>query len=213
MSDRNDSLVTVREPGFNEVFDSQAVFRALLDSMSRPGRIFQAPLVPYPASPRGFCPPVLSVLKTLCDHRVSFSVGRCDTRSEWIRYLEVNLTAQFKALENAHYVLLDGASCDPGFSILNRGSLEFPESSATALLTVMRLSVEGDNSEGPACDLVLEGPGVDGRSTLSVAGLDPAYASEREKMNRLYPLGVDLFLVDPDGRVAGIPRTTTVEVG
>jgi alpha-D-ribose 1-methylphosphonate 5-triphosphate synthase subunit PhnH len=204
--------VRVREVGFDEVFDSQATFRVLLDSMSRPGKVSQLPRCAYQAPPRGFCPPALTLLKTLCDHRVSFSIGGAHARAEWIRYLEVNLATPFTIVENADYVLFDGASYDGGFSRLNRGSREFPESSATALLCVLQVSQEPHDTESPVCDLVLAGPGVKDTIRLSVAGLDPAYATERQKANRHFPLGVDLFLLDPEGRVAGIPRTSTVEV-
>lgn len=202
----------LREVGFDEVFDSQATFRVLLESMSRPGKVSQIPLCKYRAPPRGFCPPALSILKTLCDHRVSFSIGGAHARAEWIRYLEVNLATPFKIVENADYVLFDGGAYDAGFARMNRGSLEFPESSATALLCVMRVSRDSEDAEGPVCDLVLTGPGVKDKARLCVAGLDPAYATERQKANRYFPLGVDLFLVDAEGRVAGIPRTSTVEI-
>jgi alpha-D-ribose 1-methylphosphonate 5-triphosphate synthase subunit PhnH len=202
----------LREAGFDEVFDSQATFRVLLDSLSRPGKVCQIPLCPYRAPPCGFCPPALSILKTLCDHRVSFSIGGAPARAEWIRYLEVNLATPFTIVEKADYVLFDGGAYDAGFARMNRGSLEFPESSATALLCVLQVSMDGEDTECPVCDLVLSGPGVKDKARLSVSGLDPAYAVERQKANRHFPLGVDLFLVDADGRVAGIPRTSTVEV-
>ena len=202
----------VREVGFDEVFDSQATFRALLDSMSRPGKICQIPLRSYEAPPQGFCPPALSILKTLCDHRVSFSLGAAHEKPEWIRYLEVNLATPFQPVVNADFVLFDGESFSDDFARLRRGSLEFPESSATALLSVTRLLGEAAQGAGPICTLFLAGPGVKGRVRVSVAGFDPAYATERERTNRLYPLGVDIFLFDAEGRVAGIPRTSTVEI-
>ena len=204
--------MTMREVGFDDVFDSQATFRALLDATSRPGKICLIPSGRYQAPPAGFCPAALSILKTLCDHRVSFSLGRAHATPEWIRYLEVNLAAPFQPVSNADYVLFDGAVFDEGFARLNRGSLEFPESSATALLFVKKLSQKADDREGQVCNMVLAGPGVKGMAGLSVTGLDPEYAAERERTNRLYPLGVDIFLFDAEGRVAGIPRTSTMEI-
>jgi alpha-D-ribose 1-methylphosphonate 5-triphosphate synthase subunit PhnH len=202
----------VREVGFDEVFDSQATFRALLDAMSRPGTISQVPRIAYTAVPRGFCAPAMSILKTLCDHRVSFSVAGAQVNPEWIRYLEVNLAAPHATVESADYVLFDGAAYDAGFAKLRLGSPEYPESSATALLFISRLSQDPYESEGPACDLEFSGPGVKGTVRLSVTGLDPAYAVEREKVNRAFPLGIDILLVDPEGRVAGVPRTSSVEI-
>jgi len=203
----------VREIGFDEVFDSQATFRALLDSMSRPGKICQVPLRPYRSPPNGFCPPALTILKTLCDHRVSFSLGAANETTEWIRYLEMNLAAPFQPIEKADYVLFDGVGFDPGFAHLNRGSLEFPEKSATALICVNRLLEEQAETDGPVCGLVLAGPGVKGQARLSAEGFDPGYITGRQRTIRYFPMGVDLFLVDSNGKVAGIPRTSTVEIG
>ncbi|MFI5367695.1 MAG: phosphonate C-P lyase system protein PhnH [Spirochaetia bacterium] len=202
-----------REIGFDEVFDSQATFRALLDSMSRPGKICQVPLRPYRSPPNGFCSPALTILKTLCDHRVSFSLGAANETPEWIRYLEMNLAAPFQPIETADYVLFNGAGFDPGFARLNRGSLEFPEKSATALICVTQLLDEPAESEAPVCSLVLAGPGVKGQTRLSAAGLDPGYITGRQRTIRYFPMGVDLFLLDGHGKVAGIPRTSMVEVG
>jgi alpha-D-ribose 1-methylphosphonate 5-triphosphate synthase subunit PhnH len=203
----------VREIGFDEVFDSQATFRALLDSMSRPGKICQVPLRPYRSPPNGFCPPALTILKTLCDHRVSFSLGTANEMSEWIRYLEMNLAAPFQPVEKADYVLFNGAEFDAGFARLNCGSLEFPEKSATALICVNELSDKRGEAQGAVCSLVMAGPGVKGQTRLSAAGLDPGYVTGRQRTIRYFPMGVDLFLVDGKGRVAGIPRTSMVEIG
>ena len=49
------------------------------------------------------------------------------------------------------------------------------------------------------------------RAGFTVTGLDPRYGEARARTNNVSPLGIDLFLVDPGGRVAGIPRTTSVE--
>ncbi len=203
----------VRETAFNDVFDSQATYRALLDAMSRPGRVFQVPRRAYGAPPAGFMPPALTILKTLCDHRVSFSIGRAEDRGEWIRYLEVNLSTPFGSLEQADYALFDGSVFEEGFSGLKRGTLEFPEHSATALIGVRELAEEAAHRDEGACTLLLEGPGVKGRARLSAAGLHRRYVEERGRANRFFPMGIDIILADPGGRVAGIPRTSRVEVG
>jgi len=200
----------VREIAFDDVFDSQASFRALLDAMSRPGILFQVPRLSYRARPPGFCPPALSILKTLCDHKVSFSLGGAIETAEWVQYLEVNTASPFQAVDKADYVLFDGSVFDGDFARLRKGTPEFPERSATAVLSVRHLSE--DSMDGAACSMVMTGPGVKTRASVAAAGLDPRYVMERGKANRLYPLGIDLILVDGEGRVAGIPRTSTVEI-
>jgi len=46
---------------------------------------------------------------------------------------------------------------------------------------------------------------------LKVTALDARYREARAAMNRLFPVGVDLVLVDRSGNLAGIPRSTAVE--
>jgi len=198
--------MTRRETAFDEVFHSQATFRALLDCMARPGTVGELPRADYAAAPPAFCPPALSILKTLVDHRVSFSVAGGSDLPDWIEYLRLNLSAPFRDPDAADYVLFEGSTYHDDFGRLKVGSLEFPESSATAVLFVGAL-------DRPGLDLSLTGPGVRDRETLAVRGLDPRYVQARARANQLFPLGIDLLLVDSAGRVAGLPRTSRVEVG
>ena len=201
----------VREVAFDEVFDSQAIFRVLLDALSRPGKVIQLPGIAWTGSPPGFPAAALSVLKTLCDHRVSFSLGRPNERRAWISYLEVNLSTPFRRPEEADFVLFDGAGFDEEFAYLKRGTPEFPERSATALLCIGALADFQAAPVETVRTLSLEGPGVEGRAALAVSGLDGRYVDERARANRFAPMGIDLILVDEAGRVAGIPRSTRVE--
>ncbi|HVP17678.1 MAG TPA: phosphonate C-P lyase system protein PhnH, partial [Spirochaetia bacterium] len=153
------------------------------------------------------CASMLSILKTLCDHRVSFSVGSSENTSGWVGYLDVNLSTPFRAIAEAAYVIFEGDRFDEDFQHLNRGTLEFPETSATALLCVRNLR------ENPGAEervLHLSGPGVQDGTRLCVDGLHPRYLEERARANRFFPLGIDLFLVDHAGNVAGIPRTSII---
>ncbi len=200
-----------RETGFDDIFDSQAVFRALLDALSRPGAIVQLPSRDYPGAPQGFCRPALSVLKTLCDHRVSFAVGSGMRTAELVRYLEINLATRHDTAGEADYALFDGRIYDDDFRRLKRGTPELPEASATALLCVEWLAEGRIESSQPSFRMELAGPGIEARAVLCASGLDSRYASARAETNRFFPVGIDLFLVDAAGRVAGIPRGTTLE--
>lgn len=201
----------VRETSFDEVHDGQATFRALLDAMSRPGRIFQAPAREYSGAPTGITAHTLSVLKTFCDHRVSFSVADMSGREEWERYLAVNLAAPSRPVDEGDYVIFDGAAYDEAFARLRRGSLEFPEASATAILAVERLDASSDLGQS-ACVLSVSGPGVDGSVSVRAHGLDRRYPQDRARSVMDFPLGIDLIFVDTAARVVGIPRTSRVEI-
>jgi alpha-D-ribose 1-methylphosphonate 5-triphosphate synthase subunit PhnH len=199
----------VRETAFDEVFDSQATFRALLEAMSRPGRIFQAPARRYEGAPSGLTPHVLSILKTLCDHRVTFSVAGVPAREAWESYLAMNLATPARPADQGDYVLFNGAAYDDVFFRLKQGNLEFPESSATGILAVGHLEAERRDA---LCALRLSGPGIEGATTVYVSGLDPRYVEARSSAVLRFPLGIDLILVDAEARVVGIPRTSNVEM-
>ena len=111
---------------FDEVFDSQKTFRVLLDSMSRPGRLYNIPERDHGEAPDGLNPFLVTILKTLCDNRVSFSVPGGSPRDAWISYLSWNCEAPFMPPERADFVLCEGTRFSPDFASLKRGTLEFP---------------------------------------------------------------------------------------
>jgi alpha-D-ribose 1-methylphosphonate 5-triphosphate synthase subunit PhnH len=202
----------VRETAFDDVFDSQTTFRALLEAMSRPGRVAQAPVLRYAGAPVGMTPHVMTVLKSLCDHRVVFSVAGSELRREWEGYLAMNCASPFSSPDKADYVLFDGMEYDDAFGALRIGSLEFPEASATAILSVSRLATEAGQTER-ACQLRFSGPGVKGIACIHVTGLHRRYPEERCRATGQFPLGIDLLLVDAEARIVGVPRTTHLEMG
>lgn len=197
-----------REAAFDEIFDGQATFRVLLDCMARPGSVGRVPPISYAAVPTGLPPAALTMLKTLCDHRVSFAVGAVAGGGEWTDYLEVNLSCPSRPVAEADYVLMDGAALDPSIATVRRGSLEVPEGSGTVLLGVSRLV---DDARGETAVFRLRGPGIRDVTELGIEGLDPRYVEERERCNAFFPMGFDVFLCDREGRVVGIPRTCRME--
>ncbi|NJM09163.1 phosphonate C-P lyase system protein PhnH [Candidatus Gracilibacteria bacterium] len=80
------------------------------------------------------------------------------------------------------------------------GSYAYPDESAS-LLIGCRL--------GSGLNLTLRGPGIQGSSTLRIAGLPEGFWPLRKNAIR-YPLGWDMWLIDGD-RIVGLPRTTVIE--
>ncbi len=199
-----------RETAFDEVFDSQKTFRALLGALSRPGVVHWLPKIAWAAPPAERNPHVLTVMKTLCDERTAFGVTP-ESDEPWIRYLAVNTRAACVGLEAADYVAADGGRFLPVVSRLKAGSLEEPESSATLVLSAARISSAGEKGSPAGCTLALRGPGVRDTAVVHIAGLDPRYIADLEAASRLYPFGVDAFVVDWSGAVIGIPRSNRPE--
>lgn len=201
-----------KEDGFDEVFDSQKIFRSLMDGMSRPGKVIKLGSHSFTLFPDGFNPFVLSVLKTLCDNNVSVAIGRADT-AEWHRYLEINTGAVACQLNESDYVVFQGEKYDEDFSLLNPGSVEFPEDSATAVISVTHITAAQKTScQDPYCYIRMAGPGIKDKNFVGVLDLDWKYINTFSETNAIFPLGIDVILVDQEGNIVCIPRTTKVEV-
>jgi alpha-D-ribose 1-methylphosphonate 5-triphosphate synthase subunit PhnH len=202
----------VRETAFDETCHSQRVFRTLLAAMSEPGRVLGLEPAGFSGVPDGLNPFLLSLLKTLCDAEVSLALAGAPHHG-WIRYLSVNTEARAAGPEAADFAVFPGSPAHPAFSSLRKGSLEFPEQGATAVL-VVRAVEEGAGTGNGRRDVVLSfrGPGVPGVRRAAVSGLDPRYVQELGRANRNPPTGVDAILLDDSGRLLGVPRSARVEV-
>ena len=89
--------------------------------------------------------------------------------------------------------------------MVSEGYLEEPERSATV---VVRVDAIGSG----ALRASLSGPGIESVQPLSVDGLDVAALHALIERNAVYPTGIDIVLVDPQGRIACLPRSTRIEL-
>lgn len=170
----------------------QRVFRELVEAFSRPGDI----------SDMGSCAAGATaqraVLAALMDGEMTLADphGQIDA-ADWPL-----LQATPGVTESARYIVADGRRAPDFQPVL--GSLESPEFGATVL-------VEIDHVGEGALSLELSGPGVDGRRTLCLAGLHPAWLARRADWVGGFPLGVDLLLCDAT-RIVALPRTTRMAI-
>lgn len=187
------------DPGikaFDAVFDSQRVFRCVLQATAHPGKLFAL-------SPTGAAP-WEAVALTLLDHEVSFCAVGGPMQDAEGRIARLT-GSRAVPLSEAGFALVAGGSGGK-ISGLERGTLERPETGATVIFAVGRLS-----NAGPVT-MKLSGPGVPGERTLGVEGLSLEEVEEIRASREDYPLGVDVYLVDEMGQVAGLPRSTRMEV-
>jgi alpha-D-ribose 1-methylphosphonate 5-triphosphate synthase subunit PhnH len=187
--------------GFDPVHDSQAVFRALLDAMARPGTV-----VPLPA--RAQDAPIeawgAAILLTLCDHDTRLAVALEAGSADLLRYIQQRVATPAVPPEEADILLTAASVCTPELLLrLPRGTLGFPDQSALAILLVDALGL------GPL-RLGLEGPGCPPGVTLAIQGCPWSLLAARAAAVAGYPCGIDLLFVDAAGQVAALPRSTTV---
>jgi alpha-D-ribose 1-methylphosphonate 5-triphosphate synthase subunit PhnH len=186
-----------------DVHESQALFRLLLDSLSRPGSIFE---LPQWVGTRTI--PALVPLIALVSHDVPFAiVGASDTGLD--EAIARATAGRLAPVRDAAYVALLGpASSD--LSEIKMGSPQRPDHAAQ-----VGLQVNGSMAQSAAADATfsLRGPGVAGvrhvrfeGDTDSVRLLDSVLAVRPAQP----PCGFDLWIFDTSGHVIGVPRTSLV---
>lgn len=114
-----------------------------------------------------------------------------------------------EALQDAVWVdapqpplLLDPGDAATTVLTAERGTEVEPELGATLVRVV--------GAADARLPVVLRGPGVDGELETTLPLTDGELAARDEACSRR-PLGVDLVFVEPDGRIATLPRSTKVE--
>ncbi len=185
---------------------SQAVFRVLLASLSRPGSVLQLP--PGSACQGGADrdppgPGVVPLALAVIDSKVA-AVGS----PSWQARICRATGASPAGVAEASLVAIYGTADASTVSRLRRGSAAEPEAGAKVGLACRGLTAGGTG----AVTLELAGPGVPGRIRLGVDGVSAAVFDALSAANEHFPAGVDLWLVDDRGQVAGLPRSTRLAV-
>ncbi|MCH8055676.1 MAG: phosphonate C-P lyase system protein PhnH, partial [Deltaproteobacteria bacterium] len=191
-----------RDIGFSVIYDSQRIFRIVLDCMARPGKINQLPHSGLRA-PQGANPYILAVLRTVLDQQVSFFViAKSPKLCEAIRsYLTLNTGSCTCELEKADFIYSVEPNTNGQISHLKRGSVMAPEGSATMIYDVERITAQEDGTvrnlqDSAATYLLLNGPGIYGERRVGVyAPGFPDEIADLIKTRAPFPLGVDAVLV------------------
>jgi alpha-D-ribose 1-methylphosphonate 5-triphosphate synthase subunit PhnH len=194
------ALAEVAGPGFGDpVFDSQRVFRAVLDAMARPGRLARVDVALAPPAPLD--PATAAVVLALADYDAPVWLDEAAGTDAVAGFLRFHCGCPLAAEPaQAAFALCVEA---PSLARFNPGSDEFPEGSTTVVIQVADLAANGP--------LTLRGPGIERAHRIAVAGLPDDFWAERDAANASFPRGVDVILAC--GRhVVGLPRTTRVEV-
>lgn len=187
-----------------DVFSSQSIYRLLLNSMARPGKICHLPPLGL-EPPEGLSSYAASLALTLLDGETVFSV--LPDNQAWRDYIRLNTGSRTADnLTLAQFIIMSGREDRPDIVEINRGSLLFPERGATVIFMVDSISDQG----AAGLRVSLRGPGIPGIRELNLEGLHPANLERVIELNREYPLGVDVILCDQKGSLASIPRSGSI---
>ena len=191
-------------PGFDDpVIDSQTVFRAALKALSRPGLILDIPVLP--PAPGPLYPAATALALTFFDLDSPLWLDS-DLDVDQVReYLRFHCGARFTDDPGrAAFGLIGRGESFSGLNSFNQGDPGYPDQSTTVIIQV--------DDFGPEKETILSGPGINGRTGLSIKGLSRTFWTEFAVNHSGFPLGVDCFLVSPR-QICGLPRSTRVEAG
>jgi alpha-D-ribose 1-methylphosphonate 5-triphosphate synthase subunit PhnH len=186
-------------PGFADpVADAQGAFRAVLEAMSRPGRVVRLPATPEVPAP--LSPAAGAVLLTLADAETPLLLDAGAEAEAWAVFHAGCPVVRDPGA--AAFVLATGAP--PSLDALDPGTDEEPERAATLILQVASLE------EGAGWRLT--GPGIEREHRLRVEGAPEGFVAAWGAARARFPLGVDVILCAGD-RVAALPRGVAIGEG
>lgn len=185
---------------YDVVFDAQQHYRLILDSMARPGKINMIPSIEID-EPMDINNASALIAFALLNTDASFHAVEGEAVTQFIA---LHTSANVADLQDAELVFVSGLHEADFIALLKTGTLSYPESSATIIADVTRIS---DSPISNALQLTLKGPGVNGTTTVYVAGLNTAILDELKEQNLEFPLGIDLILTDGGNNMICIPRS------
>lgn len=187
--------------GFSDpVFQSQSVFRKLMDGMARPGSIHTVEHDAGQPDPLG--PAAGAIALTLCDHDTPVWLSAGFSRSavsEWIAFHSGAPITREKA--EARFAFVEPGVTPSSFGLFSLGTQEYPDRSTTLVIEVAGL--------GEGQSFMLSGPGILQSKTVEIGGLPEAFLRLWADNRPLFPRGVDVILTAGRSFLC-LPRTTKI---
>lgn len=195
------------ETGYDHVFHAQRHFRAILDSVARPGTVQRLDGVDC-RPPGALAPAGALVGFALLNADVGFHL--VDLPGSDAEYLTANTHARPLPIAEAAFIFCRGTAATGALEGAHCGTLTYPDTAATVVVQVESLSSE-PLAGGLA--LTLEGPGVPGSRRVFARGLGTDLLLALQARNLEFPMGLDALVVATEAgtlasTVVGLPRTT-----
>lgn len=190
-------------PGFADpVLESQAIFRRALHALSRPGDIVDIDC--RAEFPHGMHRAAGGLLLVLLDQDTRLWLAPSVASESIAAYLRFHTGCRLVERHvEADVAFIGGTEELPRLASFALGTEDYPERSATVVIQLERLVSHAG--------WTLRGPGIAERSTFAPSGLDDRFVRQWCELNQWFPRGIDVFLTS-GSRLAGLPRTTRIEV-
>ncbi len=187
--------------GFTDpVFQAQAVFRLLMEGMSRPGTIQRVPMDVGQPSPMGRAAGAVALALCDADTPVWLQTGISKSgAAQWIGFHTGAPTTQDKSAASFAFIQANEGVCS--FGLFALGTQEYPDRATTLIIEVASL--------GEGQSLTLSGPGIKDKVSVRVAGLPGIFLGIWNDNRMLFPRGADVILTAGDSLLC-LPRTTTI---
>lgn len=178
---------------FDEVHDSQQMFRLLLKAMANP--LQKVSIKPYADKLFGEDKAFLAIAFTLLDNEELFYTFQNDTLDSNIQSLTL---AQKADCAEADFIFVANKD-DLLYAIQNAkcGTLADPHKSAAIFVKI---------SSKAEMALTMRGPGIAGSISLSTDSLVLDAIAQRDNMAFEYPQGIDFIFIDEQDNLFAVPR-------
>ena len=190
---------------------AQRAFRCVLDAFAHPGTVRRlAPAPENPTRPVALDASLELVVRLFVDQAVTFCVA--DSESDAVAaYLTSETHARRAPLRDADFVVVparaDAQTASEAVAEACRGTLVSPEKGATLLMGCARLAGVPESGEVAVHVVALQGPGVERENRFAVDRVD--WLRARDARGDEFPCGIEIVLVDPEGRIAAVPRSSS----
>lgn len=184
---------------FDETFDSQSMYRIILETMSNPTRVKS--IKEFSDKLYGNYPQLLSVAMTLLDNEVSFNTM---DNSELEEQISLLTHSECKDIESADYIFVSNTNnINKVIANAKSGTLEDPHISAT--IVVLYEEIEDTV-------IKLNGPGIDGSVEFKTSSIVSEILGLRDEQYFEFPMGIDFIFISDKSNVFCIPRSICKEV-
>lgn len=187
--------------GFAEpVYNSQSIFKMLMDGMARPGSL--KTIVPQiaPPAPMGLAAGAIALTVCDADTPVWLTAGLSkSTVPAWLSFHCGATLTREKA--EARFAFVEATAALSSFGLFATGTQEYPDRSVTVII-----EIAGFSGGKP---LALTGPGILGSTVITPAGLPDSFLRLWADNRALFPRGVDVVLTAGDAFLC-LPRTSRI---
>lgn len=190
---------------FDPALDNQRVFRLVLDCMARPGKVNYLPDIGfYVGKEYSF---LSLIAKAFMDIEVSFTYLGLAKRN-FIQEITRCTGAKVVDVQNADFIFCDGRERQNDLCYANRRTLECPDSGPTVIMGINHLFDQKPWGRRNLARVELVSPSDNDSRQIWIAGVHYDNLDWLLQQNQIHPFGMDIILVDMEGKVTCVPRNT-----